>query len=251
MEFSINKQTVADRFKRSANTYHKEATVQRQIARHLCKLVCPYIFRPVSVLEIGCGTGFLTEEIMKNIPLTSALLNDINPEMKSFIHRFLSEKCRFVACDAEKQSFSKTFDLITSSSVIQWFNNIEKFICNTPNILSDNGIIALSSFGKENMKEIKNITGISLPYPDIRPHIESNFQILQYEEQIIKINFDSPADVLKHIKNTGVNGVQETRWGLKQLNEFKTEYIKHYQTETGVGLTYHPIYIIATKKTRI
>ncbi len=248
MNYTVDKKIMSERFRRSAETYHKEAFVQRQIAQHLCELVRPYVPKPVSLLEIGCGTGFLTQEIMQHLPICSALLNDINPEMEPFIHRFLSEQKKFIAADAETYPFNDNFNLIISSSAIQWFNNIKKFIFNVYSSLTKKGIIAFSTFGTKNMKEIKKITGISLPYPDIRVYLKPYFRILHYEEQIFKVQFETPLSVLQHLKNTGVNGIQKTYWSIKQINSFKEEYGKLYKTEVGVSLTYHPIYIVAIKK---
>ena len=248
MDCIVDKKTMSERFKRSVKTYHQEAAVQRSIAAHLCQLVGPYVTQPVSLLEIGCGTGFLTQEIMEHLPISSALFNDINPEVEPFIRQFLSKERRFVASDAETFSFSNCFDLVISSSVIQWFNDIEHFVSKIHSALTENGIIALSTFGAQNMQEIKKITGISLPYPDIRKYVNIHFQILHYEEHLISIQFKTPMDVLKHLKNTGVNGIQRTHWGVKQLHDFQEKYEQFYKTESGVCLTYHPVYIIAQKK---
>lgn len=87
-----------------------------------------------------------------------------------------------------------------------------------------------------------------MPYPDIRVYLKSHFQVIHYEEQILKVQFKSSMDVLKHLKNTGVNGIQKTYWSIKQINNFKAEYEKLFKTESGVCLTYHPVYIIAMKK---
>ena len=239
---------MSERFKRSARTYHQEAAVQKKIAAHLCQLVGPYVTQPASLLEIGCGTGFLTQEIMEHLPVSSALFNDINPEVEPFIRQFLSKERRFAASDAETFPFNNHFDLIMSSSVIQWFNGIERFISKIHSALTKNGIIALSTFGAQNMQEIKKITGVSLPYPDIRKYVNNHFQILHYEEQLLSIPFKTPMDVLKHLKNTGVNGIQKTHWGVKQLHDFQEEYEQSYKTESGVCLTYHPVYVIAQKK---
>lgn len=248
MDCIVDKKIMSERFKRSVQTYHQEAAVQRQIAAHLCRLVGPYVAQPVSLLEIGCGTGFLTQEILEHLPVSSALFNDINPEVEPFIRQFLSKERRFAASDAETVPFSNRFDLIMSSSVIQWFNNVESFICKIPSVLTENGIIALSTFGTQNMQEIKKMTGVSLPYPDIRKYLNPHFQILHYEEHLLSIPFKTPIEVLKHLKNTGVNGIQKTHWGIKQLHDFQKKYEQFYKTESGVCLTYHPVYIIAQKK---
>ena len=67
-----------------------------------------------------------------------------------------------------------------------------------------------------------------------------------FEEQIPAF-FSSPKDVLQHIKYTGVNGIESTRWTKKDLLRFTTEFEKFYSENVGYSLTYHPVYVIGKK----
>ena len=61
--------------------------------------------------------------------------------------------------------------------------------------------------------------------------------------------FKSPIDVLRHIKDTGVNGVSDSYFGKKALLDFQQKYQTAYSIKNeGVGLTWHPILFIAKRK---
>lgn len=60
----------------------------------------------------------------------------------------------FLPCDAETLDFPQGTDLITSCSTLQWFADTERFFARCHHFLSDGGILAFSTFGKKNMREI-------------------------------------------------------------------------------------------------
>ena len=54
--------------------------------------------------------------------------------------------------------------------------------------------------------------------------------------------------VLYHLKETGVTGTGKQHWTRRELNRFCEEYIRLFGDNQSVPLTYHPIYIIAKKR---
>lgn len=75
------------------------------------------------------------------------------------------------------------------------------------------------------------------------------YKLLTAEESLIILKLDSPMDVLRHLKATGVTGVRYFQWNRKTIKDFTLSYKELYSTLEGqVTLTYHPIYLIAQKK---
>ena len=253
----MNKQLMAKRFSKAINTYSKEANVQRRIADKMVRLLEEHISLPCSkVVEFGCGTGFYSRRLLKAIHPKELLLNDICPEMKNCCEDILEKKqVSFFLGDAETASFPDDSSLITSCSALQWFESPENFFrkCNT--LLIENGCLAFSTFGKENMKEIRYLTGSGLPYRSLEELVAAlspDFDILYSEEEIISLTFDNPLKVLYHLKQTGVTGLSgssskqlRTRG---ELSSFSERYKQRFTNEGAVSLTYNPIYIIAKKK---
>jgi hypothetical protein len=67
------------------------------------------------------------------------------------------------------------------------------------------------------------------------------------ENDRIQLRFPTPLDVLRHLKNTGVNRSHAQFWTPGQLKRF-TEQYSQFQLEDGsYPLTYHPIYFCIQK----
>ena len=59
----IDKTEIECRFRRSVDSYEDNATVQKWIVQRLVELLQEYVPYSSRTLEIGCGTGLLSEKI--------------------------------------------------------------------------------------------------------------------------------------------------------------------------------------------
>jgi malonyl-CoA O-methyltransferase len=67
----IDKQLLQKRFSKSAETYDQYANVQKAMARRLMGQLDLQHWQgrgTVSILEVGCGTGYLTSLLCKKFP---------------------------------------------------------------------------------------------------------------------------------------------------------------------------------------
>ncbi len=245
------KQLILNRFSKAQTTYDANALVQKEIAIRLSELVFSASspdFPRRSMLEIGCGTGLLTHVLLPRFTFETVHLNDIS-ETFAPLFSYLDGRhnYRFYAEDAEKAEFAGKYDLIVSSSVFQWFDDIPAFLKKIKQSLSPGGLFAFSTFGQENMKEIKALTGNGLAYFSKKEWIEMlsvHFELIKTEENLIEIRLDSPKEVLKHLKKTGVNafGQGKTIWTPAKMSRFDAAYRTLFSVGKQVKLTYHPLY---------
>ncbi len=257
MVSATNKKIVQRQFCKNFATYNNEAVVQYQIASKLARLLM--INRKIHynrVLEIGCGTGFLTQEILNKFSVGEYILNDLVESVYSEIRQIISAydycKCKFIHGDAESINLPINIDAVISSSSFQWFNNIDLFISKMNKLLKSAGILAFSTFGEDNFKEIKTILDVGLDYnslSELKRIVSKDFEIIHAEEWIQKEHFINPKAVLKHMKLTGVNGLNKDFFGKETYRMFNDKYKQLYSNKNkSVNLTYHPIIIIAKKK---
>lgn len=247
---SINKSLVERRFAARLSSYNRYASVQNQICEYLGVLADKYVSKEVKkVLEVGAGTGFLTATIMPKFPLAKWYVNDITPEVRRFIDSInVSSDLTYVFGDAEHIEFEEDLDLVISSSAVQWFDNLERFISKLS--ITQDGFLILSSFGEQNFQEIYQTIGVGLKYKSLEELTTivkgCKFDILHAEQQQIILEFDTPIDVLKHIKMTGVNSIDNFTWTRTRLNQFCDVYKEQFTNKQGkVTLTYNPTIIIA------
>lgn len=250
----VNKRAVAEGFGRAAKSYDAHAIAQQQIADKLTELINNQGINPNGrILEIGCGTGILTRQIASQLEPSELTINDISPDMGAVA---LKSCCaEFICADAEEHEFKGHYDLIVSSSTVQWFNNQGRFINKMASILNPNGVLAISTFGPKTLNEVTSLSGKGLNYmsiSELKALFEaSTLSIETLIEQKITLHFDSAIEVLKHLQSTGVNNTSPSRQSFRETKSLIAEYEKLHRTESGVELSYHPIYIICTKKSLV
>lgn len=249
----INKPLITRRFSRAIESYNREAVVQKQIAHRMSDMLNRYLPRPCNkVLEIGSGTGFLTRRLVDTFHPQELVLNDICGEMSACFTDLLgSGRATFLSGDAERLAFPKERDLIVSCSALQWFVSPELFFERCNALLNRQGYFAFSTFGKDNLKEITSVTGAGLTYrtlEELQQALNVRYEIVTSGEERICLTFDTPLQVLYHLKHTGVTAVRQQAWTKGDLQAFCEKYIRLFGKGDSVTLTYHPIYIIARKK---
>ena len=242
----IDKSLVKKRFKKSLKTYDENAIVQKKMAKELVNLLPKKEYN--KIFEIGCATGILTKEIADKLIFSELYLNDIVEESKKYVQEIYKE-CNFIAGDIENIDLNKKYNLIISNACLQWCPNIEETLSKLINALDDDGILAISIFGEDNLKEIKSIFNIGNEISSISSmeNFLNTQKIIIKKENKIKIDFETPMEVLKHLKYTGTNAIKEIKLTKTKLKDFEQKYKENYTQNNKVYLTYNPIYIICTK----
>lgn len=250
----MNKEAIRNGFAGCFSTYSTEAVVQQHIAQTLASMVEPFMeVKPKLAVEVGCGSGFLSELLISKYPQAEWLHNDITPSSREYVEQIVKKynalNTRFIVGDAERMMFPSGLDLMASSSAVQWFSDLDGFLSRTAQSMSSGGLMAISTFGIENLVEVRLLTGSGLVYfskKELREMASKYFEILTIKEEQVKIYFDQPVEVLRHIKQTGVNGAFRQCWTKGRLTAFTDGYSKFLE-DNGYPLTYHPIYLVARK----
>ena len=250
----LDKQLVCRRFQRAAGSYDRHALIQEQMAEHLLDLLAEQNSGPKQrVLEIGCGTGLLTRKLAQRISgMEELVLNDLVPDFACRLPAAaLAPAVRFLPGDIETLPLPSSFDLIISSSTLHWLYDLGSLLTKLAAHLVPGGIAAFSLYGPDNLREIRELTGLGLPCPalaEIEAMLDgSNLALLHSSEEQAQLEFASPQEVLRHLRQTGVNALSRSPWSRARLKQFCAEYSRRFSAGSGVVLTYHPIYCVAGK----
>ena len=211
-------------FNKHYNEYEKYSLAQKQVAKNLLDYMGKSnIFNTQinSIFEIGCGTGIFTKEYRKYFLHSDLILNDIF-DVREFIKDI--DYNIFIQENIEELDIPKS-DLVVSSSVFQWIKDKDSLI---RNIAENTDNLCFSSYVSGNLIEIKNHFDISLDYLNIEEFkeiLKKYFSSVKSYSETIKLDFEAPMAVLKHLKYTGVTGFQRT--SISKIKTFKDNILTY------------------------
>lgn len=252
----MNKSLIKSRFTKSLDTYEQQADVQLHIAQMLVKKARAYL--PVycdRILEVGCGTGFLTRELLSDLSIEQMYLNDL-VDMSSRMEQLIgldqsNTEFSFIPGDAEEIVFPNYLQAVFSASSIQWFVDLPSFFAKVNDALLPEGLFIFNTFGPTNLVEIKTLMGEGLHYPTGDELIEllSDFEIVEMRTENLVRYFESPRAVLRHLKETGVTATHaDFRWTKSNLLAFENSYIEQFSCDGKVTLSWQVYYFVCKKK---
>jgi len=198
---------VQEQFSKHADQYNSHNIIQQIISK---ALVRDLTFKPQRILELGCGSG----QVFKNIDFDyeyykaidfSQEMCDIHPKAKNL---------DVVCLNFDTQTFhnelkNDKYDIVLSSSALQWSQNLSKII-NTLSKISDT--IDMVLFTSNTFKTIFELTNTKSPILDLK-EIKKSFQKFyscEFEVLNYKLEFENKKDLFNYIKNSGVSGDKKT-----------------------------------------
>lgn len=274
------------RFNRSADSYDAHANVQRMMSDQLTNSFINWkkkdiLDRP-HILEIGCGTGNLTEILVNKWPYGCVTALDIAPAMlKLAEQRVLSDEVKsietrkdalghlhFLHADVEMWVTdvpSASYDLIVSNACFQWLNNPRQTLGHLRRILRTEGMLIFTTFGPDTFREMHYAFneayrangmepqrhGLSLRSPAQWTNLlkESGFTSVQNERSIQTEKYATARDFLLSVKAMGASTSEAVPMnGLSQRRLFASmykEYESKFSSQGGVNASYDLLLIQA------
>lgn len=247
-------ETLGYRFSKASCSYQDNCAVQKRMAQRLVDCL-PQSCHFGSVLEIGCGTGNLSQLVMTRLRPEHLCLNDLSEGMIDYCRQRFGQPHNIVySCgDILKTDFDGKFDLIISNAVFQWIDDKLRLFKKLSSLMKENALLLYSDFLPDNFKEIKSVTGCSLPYTsneDELDFLRINGFNARICDTMISVKYKDPLTLLRSFRKQGVSGLSKSMWTKGRLDEFVKEYEQRFSAENGDGvfLTWHPRYVVAEKR---
>lgn len=254
-----DKELIKKRFAKHLEQYNIQSTVQLDICNRMGGLFDLHIDKDFVAnktgYEIGAGTGFLTKILLNKYPKTQWVINDIVEQTKTYLNNIIvsseASGTQISICDAENSAINNQFSIVASASSVQWFDSLEQYIKKISNHIVDGGYFAFSTFGANNFIQISTLTESVITYHSIeqicRWARENGFETLFCEQYNTDMRFDSPYEVVRYIKETGLNANSKKKWSRTEFEEFCNQYTKKYSNDGTVSLTFNPMIFIFKK----
>ncbi|CAM4510298.1 malonyl-CoA O-methyltransferase [Paenibacillus endophyticus] len=283
---SIRINDIRRQFNRRANSYDAHAHVQRMMSDRLALSLIEWgresgIAEP-DILEIGCGTGSLTEILVNECPSASITALDIAPSMiKLAQQRVLSAEANFKNTRAkglDRLSFhladvemwaldahTASFDLIVSNACFQWLCNPRQTLGQLGRTLRPGGMLLFTTFGPDTFYEMHMAFNEVYRASGVEPQRhgltfgstdhwntlmkEVGFTNIHYERSIRTEKYASARNFLHSVKEMGASTSEAvTMRGLSSRRLFANmykEYEGRFSIQGGVAASYDLLLIKA------
>ena len=156
MRARAHKSRVALSFAAASPGYEDTAGFQRLVAVRLAAKIARAALPPQPrILEIGCGTGFLTRSLSERLPGARWLVTDLAPPMVALCREGSNAPAgtAFAAMDGESPAVRGPFDLICASLVLPWFEDPAGSVRALAGLLNPQGCLAFTTLSEGTFRE--------------------------------------------------------------------------------------------------
>ncbi|MGE4322788.1 MAG: methyltransferase domain-containing protein [Sphingobium sp.] len=210
---SRRKQRISDAFGAAADRYDDHAGPQRMAAALVAELAGRQKPGGVArILEVGCGTGFLTRDIQARWPGAQLVVTDLSPDMLARAATGARVAGMFLTMDGEAPAFEGPwFDLILSSLAFQWFDDLPGAIARLTALLRPGGSLIFSTMGQGSFarwRAAHDARGLASGVPDYPSLADMRAMLAGYDDAFafdeeVAVGSPGARGLLDHLRGIG------------------------------------------------
>jgi malonyl-CoA O-methyltransferase len=254
------KNKVRQSFSAAANSYDDSALLQRQVGLDLISLFNINVANQ-QVMDLGCGTGFLMQQLMPEASVQQMIAVDISLSMLQ-IARIKSQhfnNVQYVCANVEKLPFSGALiDTAVSNLALQWCRDLLTVFQGFKQVLKPNGRLIFTTFGAKTLQELRQSWLEVDRYTHVNDFytqenikhflLEAEFKEIQIESKCYNWVYPSVMALMRELKDMGANQVLSGRnkkiTSRLQMQAMLDVYEQH-RVNGVIPVTYEVIFVSA------
>lgn len=215
----IDRQAMRSAFEKAATSYDAVAVLQQEVADRLVERMDLMSMNPVSILDAGSGTGFVSQLIATRYPKAKITALDLAFNMlkqakgkRSYKQRW-NKQFRYVHAEVENLPFADaSVELVISGLTLQWCQDLPKVFKEFKRVLAPGGLLMFSSFGPDTLTELRQ----SWAEVDDYPHVNAFADMHDVGDALMQSGFADPVMDMEMLTVT-YNDVKTVMCDLKQI----------------------------------
>jgi len=273
----IHRPHVKRSFSSASETYDHHAVLQREIGDRLVAHLDFTKIDPKRILDIGCGTGYVTRLLSQKFKKSQVTALDLSEPMVRYTrkqhkirlpwhgkrHHCVADGCALPFADA-------SFDLVTSNLAMQWVANPGDMLAEMRRVLAPGGLMLFATFGRRTLAELRQSlaelatspesrkAGHVLPFPDVMSlGDELNklpIELPVIDSDLFTLTYPNVMALVRELKGLGasssaISGRSGGLYGRRLLKELEANYGASHRMEDGqIRATFEALYAQAWYK---
>jgi trans-aconitate 2-methyltransferase len=139
-----------------ARTYDRTSGPQQSWASEVLGRLAG-IAPDATVLDVGCGTGRVTEALFALVPRGRVLALDASEEMVTLARRRLGDRARVWCQDVLELDLDRPVDAIVSTATLHWVTDHERLWARLARALRPGGALEVQCGGKGNIAGVREV----------------------------------------------------------------------------------------------
>ncbi len=147
-----------------------------------------------TVLDAGCGSGRVTEELMKRLPSGRIIAVDGSEAMIAAARQRLGDRASYMVSDLSELEIAEPVDLIFSTATFHWILDHDRLFLRLRTALRPGGRLVAQCGGEGNVAEHARAIATVAARPEFAAH---------FGEMTGMWNFASPGETEDRLRNAG------------------------------------------------
>ncbi len=262
-EFSLEPARVGASFDRAARDYDAAAFLQKEVSERLLERLDLTAIAPTRVVDVGCGTGRPTRQLLRRYPKAEVIGVDLAPGMlavaeshQPLFGSWFGRKVRYLQAEASAIPLPEaSCDLVYASLMLQWCEDLDETFLEWRRLLKPHGLLLFSTLGPDTLKELRAAWSAADGYN----HVNRFLDMHDVGDALIRAGFVEPVMDVEHVvltyadarglmrdlKDIGAHNVTAGRrrglMGRKRLQAF-TEAYEKFRNDGRLPATYEVVY---------
>jgi trans-aconitate 2-methyltransferase len=139
-----------------AGTYDRSSEPQQAWASEVVARL-EGIAQDADVLDVGCGTGRVTEALLKLVPRGRVLAMDASAEMVALACRRLGDRAEVWCQDVLELDLDEPVDAILSTATLHWVTDHDRLWARLAQALRPGGVLEVQCGGEGNIDGVREV----------------------------------------------------------------------------------------------